>query len=220
MKLIDALGETDFRLSEGGASSDIQMERCSRGSSSPQSSTAEDSVLTEEITVEVTDNVGEWTKFLKKQYKRELAELSREYPHNHSLIIDYRKILNNRLAFELLRSPGGKVIGGDIKDAIVQNKLLKLKDGQDPDLVNIRFTNLPQKTNVRDIRADQINTFVAIEGGILRKTTEVRPRIVTAVFRCRSCDKNTDRYPPRATGGSTSPTSVRTARGRPVSISS
>ncbi|NMA11415.1 MAG: minichromosome maintenance protein MCM, partial [Methanomicrobiales archaeon] len=148
--------------------------------------------MTEEITVEVTDNVGEWTKFLKKQYKRELAELSREYPHNHSLIIDYRKILNNRLAFELLRSPG-KVIG-DIKDAIVQNKLLKLKDGQDPDLVNIRFTNLPQKTNVRDIRADQINTFVAIEG-ILRKTTEVRPRIVTAVFRCRSCDKYTDPVP-------------------------
>lgn len=61
--------------------------------------------MTEEITVEVTDNVGEWTKFLKKQYKRELAELSREYPHNRSLIIDYRKILNNKLAFELLRSP-------------------------------------------------------------------------------------------------------------------
>ena len=146
----------------------------------------------EEVTVEVTDNVGEWTKFLKKQYKRELAELSREYPHNRSLIIDYRKILNNKLAFELLRSPG-KVLG-DIRDAIVQNKLLKLKDGQDPEQLNIRFTNLPQKTDVRDIRADQINTFVGIEG-ILRKTTEVRPRIVSAVFRCRSCGKNTEPVP-------------------------
>ncbi|WP_342770425.1 MULTISPECIES: LAGLIDADG family homing endonuclease [unclassified Methanoculleus] len=148
--------------------------------------------MTEEVTVEVTDVVGEWTKFLKKQYKRELAELSREYPHNRSLIIDYRKILNNRLAFELLRSPG-KVIG-DIRDAIVQNKLLKLKDGQDPDQLNIRFTNLPQKTEVRDIRAEQINTFIAVEG-ILRKTTEVRPRIVSAVFRCRSCGKLTDPVP-------------------------
>ncbi|HQC34627.1 MAG TPA: MCM family protein, partial [Methanoculleus sp.] len=110
----------------------------------------------EEVTVEVTDVVGEWTKILKKQFKRELAELSREYPHKRSLIIDFRKILNNRLAFELLRSPG-KVLG-DIRDAIVQNRLLKLKDGQDPDLINIRFTNLPQKTDVRDIRADQINT--------------------------------------------------------------
>ena len=148
--------------------------------------------MPEEVTVEVTDVVGEWTKILKKQFKRELAELSREYPHKRSLYIDFRKILNNRLAFELLRSPG-KVLG-DIRDAIVQNKLLKLKDGQDPELINIRFTNLPQKTDVRDIRADQINTFVAIEG-ILRKTTEVRPRIVSAVFRCRSCNKNTDPVP-------------------------
>ncbi|NQS79205.1 MAG: minichromosome maintenance protein MCM, partial [Methanoculleus bourgensis] len=145
--------------------------------------------MPEEVTVEVTDVVGEWTKFLKKQYKRELAELSREYPHNRSLIIDYRTILNNRLAFELLRSPG-KVIG-DIRDAIIQNKLIKLKDGEDPERINIRFTNLPQRTDVRDIRAEQINTFVAIEG-ILRKTTEVRPRIVSAVFRCRSCGKLTD----------------------------
>ncbi|MGI6022777.1 MAG: minichromosome maintenance protein MCM [Methanoculleus sp.] len=145
--------------------------------------------MSREITVEVTDVVGEWTKFLKKQYRRELAELSREYPHNRSLIIDYRTILNNRLAFELLRSPG-KVIG-DLRDAIIQNKLIKLKDGEDPELINIRFTNLPQRTNVRDIRAEQINTFVAIEG-ILRKTTEVRPRIVSAVFRCRTCGKLTD----------------------------
>jgi len=145
-----------------------------------------------EITVEVTDVVGEWTKFLKKQYKRELAELSREYPHKRSLYIDFRKILNNKLAFELLRSPG-KVIG-DIRDAIIQNKLIKLKDGQDPDLINIRFTNLPQRTNIRDIRAEQINTFISIEG-ILRKTTEVRPRIVSAVFRCRTCGKNTDPVP-------------------------
>ena len=145
--------------------------------------------MSREITVEVTDVVGEWTKFLKKQYRRELAELSREYPHNRSLVIDYRTILNNRLAFELLRSPG-KVIG-DLRDAIIQNKLIKLKDGEDPELINIRFTNLPQRTNVRDIRAEQINTFVAIEG-ILRKTTEVRPRIVSAVFRCRTCGKLTD----------------------------
>ena len=148
--------------------------------------------MAEEINVEVTDNVGEWTKFLKKQYRRELAEISREYPHRRSLVIDYRRILHNRLAFELLRSPG-KVIG-DIRDAIVQNKLLKLKDGQEPDHLNIRFTNLPQKTNIRDIRADQINTFVSTEG-IIRKTTEVRPRIVSAVFRCRSCNNLTDPIP-------------------------
>jgi len=141
---------------------------------------------------EITDAVGEWTRILKKQYKRELAALGSEYPHQRSLFIDYRKILNNRLAFELLRRPG-KVIG-DIRDAIVQNRLVKVREGLDPERLNIRFTNLPQKTDVRDIRADQINTFLSIEG-ILRKTTEVRPRIVSAVFQCRSCGKLTDPIP-------------------------
>ncbi|RXE55382.1 AAA family ATPase [Methanoculleus taiwanensis] len=148
--------------------------------------------MPEELEVEVTDVVSEWTKFLKKQYKRELAELAREYPHKRSLYIDYRKILNNKLAFELLRVPG-KVIS-DIKDAIIQNRLIKLKDGREPSEINIRFNNLPQKVNARDIRADQINTFVSIEG-ILRKTTEVRPRLVDAVFRCKACGKNTDPLP-------------------------
>lgn len=125
--------------------------------------------MPKEITVEVTDVVGEWTKFLKKQYKRELAELSREYPHKRSLYIDFRKILNNKLAFELLRSPG-KVIG-DIRDAIIQNKLIKLKDGQDPDLINIRFTNLPQRTNIRDIRPSRSTLSSA-----LKESSERRPR--------------------------------------------
>jgi len=146
----------------------------------------------EDISVEVGGSVVEWARFLKKQYKRELAELGREYPYSRSLYIDYRKILNNRLAFELLRSPG-KVIG-DIRDAIVYHNLVKFKDGQDPGGINIRFVNLPQKTNVRNIRADHINTFVSIEG-ILRKTTEVRPRIVSAVFQCRSCGRFTDPIP-------------------------
>ncbi len=43
---------------------------------------------------------------------------------------------------------------------------------------------------MRDIRSDQMNQFLSVEG-ILRKTTEVRPRIVDAVFRCTSCNKLT-----------------------------
>ncbi|MFA7153339.1 MAG: minichromosome maintenance protein MCM, partial [Methanoregulaceae archaeon] len=49
--------------------------------------------------------------------------------------------------------------------------------------INIRFINLPRKIGIRHIRSDHINKFVSVEG-ILRKTTEVRPRIVQAVFRC------------------------------------
>ena len=96
--------------------------------------------------------------------------------------MDYRELesYKPRIADELLEYPG-KVLG-DAKNAIKNHQLLKTRDGQ-PAEINIRFTNLPRKTGIRHIRADQINKFISVEG-ILRKTTEVRPRIVEAVFRC------------------------------------
>ncbi len=86
-----------------------------------------------------------------------------------------------RLADELLENPG-KVLD-DVRDAVRNHQLIKTKNGQPAEHVNIRFVNLPQKTGIRHIRSDDINKFVTVEG-ILRKTTEVRPRIVNAVFRC------------------------------------
>ena len=76
----------------------------------------------------------------------------------------------------------GKVLE-DVWDAIKNNHLIRTKDGKEPKGINIRFTNLPKKTAIREIRSDDINRFISVEG-ILRKTTEVRPRIVEAVFKC------------------------------------
>ncbi len=132
------------------------------------------------------DKAADWTRLLKTKYKKELGEISREYPHKRSLNIDYREIEKSgragiALADELLENPG-KVIE-DVSEAIRAAQLIRTKDGKDPKDINIRFTNLPKKKLIRDIRSDDINTFVSVEG-ILRKTTEVRPRVVEAVFRC------------------------------------
>jgi replicative DNA helicase Mcm len=132
------------------------------------------------------DKTGDWSRLLKSKYKKELGELSREYPHKRSLYIDYRDVerfgkAGIALADELLENPG-KVLE-DVWDAIKNSQLVRTKDGKDPKGINIRFTNLPKKTGIRNIRSDDINHFVSVEG-ILRKTTEVRPRIVDAVFRC------------------------------------
>ncbi|MGC9436122.1 MAG: minichromosome maintenance protein MCM [Methanomicrobiales archaeon] len=145
--------------------------------------------MAERLEAEVTDSAADWARFLRRSYKKDLAELGREYPYRRSLYIDFRRIVNNRQAFELLDRPG-KVIG-DITDAISQENLVVLRNGETPDAINIRFTNLPRKIAVRDIRADQINRFISIEG-ILRKTTEVRPRLVSAVFQCRTCGRHTE----------------------------
>jgi replicative DNA helicase Mcm len=133
-----------------------------------------------------TDKTADWSRLLKTRYKKELGEISREYPHKRSLSLDYREIerfgkVGIALADELLENPG-KVIE-DVLDTIKNAQLIRTKDGKEPKGINIRFTNLPKKTLIRNIRSDDINTFVSVEG-ILRKTTEVRPRIVEAVFRC------------------------------------
>ncbi|MDO9324932.1 MAG: minichromosome maintenance protein MCM [Methanoregula sp.] len=132
-----------------------------------------------------TDKTGDWSRLLKSKYKKELGELSREYPHKRSLYIDYRDIerfgkVGIAMADQLLENPG-KVIE-DVEEAIRSDQLIRIKDGKEPK-VNIRFTNLPRKIAIRNIRSEDINTFVSAEG-ILRKTTEVRPRVVEAVFKC------------------------------------
>jgi len=140
----------------------------------------------EEVETEITSRDAEWSRFLKNRYKKQLAELTREYPYRRSLQIDYREVesfgkTGIRLADELLDNPG-KVLA-DVKDAIKNHQLIKTKDGKVAEHINIRFANLPKKTGIRHIRSDDINKFITVEG-ILRKTTEVRPRIVNAVFRC------------------------------------
>ncbi len=135
-----------------------------------------------------TDKTADWSRLLKTRYKKELGEISREYPHKRSLFIDYRDIerfgkVGISLADELLENPGAVL--EDVEDAIRNGQMIRTKDGKELPKggINIRFTNLPRKTLIRNIRSDDINTFVSCEG-ILRKTTEVRPRIVEAAFRC------------------------------------
>jgi replicative DNA helicase Mcm len=135
-----------------------------------------------------SDRVADWSRLLKTRYRKELGEISREYPHKRSLVVDYRDIerfgkAGIAIADQLLENPG-KVIE-DVEEAVRTDQLIKIKDGKelDKNAINIRFTNLPKKTLIRDIRSDDINKFVSVEG-ILRKTTEVRPRIVVACFKC------------------------------------
>ena len=159
----------------------------------------------------VTDKSGDWAKFLKKYYVAELGEIGREYSYQNSkksLVIDYQKLekwgkKGLGLADELLKNPA-KVIG-DVKDAVKTYNLIFTKEEEDKaDEINIRFVKLPKKTNIRDIRANHINTFISVEG-IVRKVTEVRPRLVVGVFRCLNCGTLTQPYAQPTFGAYTEP---------------
>ena len=77
------------------------------------------------------------------------------------------------LADELLENPG-KVLE-DVWDAIKNDQLIKSKDGKEtPKGINIRFTNLPRKTLIRNIRSDDINRFL----NYLRDDLELGPKTI------------------------------------------
>ena len=51
-----------------------------------------------------------------------------------------------------------------------------------------RFLNLPPKdrVDIRDIRAVHINKMIQVEG-VVRRTSEVKPEVIEAVFSCERC---------------------------------
>ena len=73
------------------------------------------------------DKTENWSRLLKSKYKKEIGEISREYPHKRSLYIDYRDVerfgkAGIALADELLENPG-KVLE-DVWDAIKNSQLI------------------------------------------------------------------------------------------------
>lgn len=147
--------------------------------------------MTEEL--EVIDRAEEWAGFLKEIYKSALNKISREYPSTRSMTIEYDVLEKYGktgiiLADDLLERPGKTL--GDIKDAIRKANLTSGKDLEGQDIteeiikgMNIRFIHLPRKTSIRNIRSKHINKFISIDG-IVRRVTEVRPRLVVGAFRC------------------------------------
>ena len=49
-----------------------------------------------------------------------------------------------------------------------------------------RFFNIPDVTNIRDLRSRHINRFISTEG-IVRRASEIRPEIVETVWECLEC---------------------------------
>ena len=134
------------------------------------------------------DKTEVWKDFLKQKCKRGLATIGREYPNTRSLYIDYKEVEKwgtdgLKLVDQILDNPG-KVLE-DINDAILSSDLIKTMNQNPIKGLHIRIIHLPKKTRIRDIRADAVNRFFTTEG-LIMSVSEVRPRVVEAVFRCKT----------------------------------
>lgn len=148
---------------------------------------------TYEVTVEPPADEF-WKEFLIRRYKQDMARITREYPHSKSLNISYKHIIEatetGLRKADLIISDPQRIIG-EINDTIRAHRLIRDKTtGEPPEHLQIRFTNLPHRTPVRELRSDDLRTMVSIEG-VIQKVTSVRPRLTAAVFTCTSGHRTT-----------------------------
>ncbi len=124
-----------------------------------------------------------WEDFLKRYYWNELIELSNSYPEKRSLFVKFSDmdIYDPNIADMLLEDPDVA-----IEAAVRALREIDIPTGVTLDEANLRIIKLPRKVKIRDIRSIDIGKLVSIEG-LVTKATEVRPRVVEAVFECPFC---------------------------------
>lgn len=125
-----------------------------------------------------------WERFFKKYYREQINEAALGWPQRRSLVIDYFDLdkHDNTLAQYLLDHPIQALAQADEALSLVDVPV------EPRPRLHVRVTRLPSTStiDVRDLRAEHLGKLIAVKG-LVKKTTEVRPRIVEAVFQCNVC---------------------------------
>ncbi len=128
-------------------------------------------------------SVAKFEEFFSTKYKDTVFEALEKYPDERSVVVNYSELemFDPDLADLLIEKPEEVIKASQ--------KAIKNIDplGKNAEL-NIRFENIRNNIQLRFLRSKYIGKFVAVDG-IVRKTDEIRPRIVNALFECRSCQR-------------------------------
>ncbi len=129
-----------------------------------------------------------WDRFFDSSgYWDRITKIRDFYPDEKSLRISYAEIANfdNDFAHALKENPAVCIKAGE---DLIRSFLEEASEFQSR-RVNIRITDLPKRdcyVEIREIRSERISKLISISG-IVRKNTEVLPRIQLAVFQCQKC---------------------------------
>ena len=128
--------------------------------------------------------VSSWQMFFEKHCKAEIENVAISYPEKRSIFVDYWKIdqADADLAELLITQPLKAVMNAE--EAL---KLIDVSIEQNLDL-HFRVVNLPEihKIIIRHIRSNHLGMLKAVEG-LVKKRTEVRPKLKVASFQCQKC---------------------------------
>ncbi len=131
-----------------------------------------------------TNLIASWQRFFEEELKAEIETVALEYPEKRSLYVDYWDIDRSDpgLAEMLIEQPSKAIFNAE--------EALKLIDvaTEHPHHLHFRPKSLPetQRVIIRKIRANHLGKMKAIEG-LVKKRTEVRPKLQVAAFHCQKC---------------------------------
>ncbi|MGZ4904298.1 MAG: minichromosome maintenance protein MCM [Halobacteriota archaeon] len=129
-----------------------------------------------------SDFKDRWTTFFTRYYDKQILKLASVYPEEDSIEIDYQDLQNFDIA---------------LADKLIDDPISVLRSAHDALLdydlpieckldAEVRIINVSDKVKIRDLRSSHVGKLTSIEG-IVRKATEVRPKLTEAGFECLSC---------------------------------
>ncbi|MFB6311954.1 MAG: LAGLIDADG family homing endonuclease, partial [Salinirussus sp.] len=133
---------------------------------------------------ENTQLVERFQTFYREYYKDAIGELARQYPTGRkSLYIEWQDLyqFDPDLADDVRAQPGQ--LREYAEEAL---RLYDLPADVSLSDAHVRIKGLPETTEIREIRADHRGRLLAVRG-IVRKATDVRPKITEAAFECQRC---------------------------------
>ncbi|MFC6716175.1 minichromosome maintenance protein MCM [Natrialbaceae archaeon GCM10025810] len=130
--------------------------------------------------------VDAFEQFFRNYYDNEIKQLAQRYPNEQrSLSIDWDDLyrFDPDLADDYLEHP--EQLQAYAEEAL---RLYDLPIDVSLGQAHVRIRNLPdtESPEIREIRAGHMNKLVQVRG-IVRKATDVRPKIEEAAFECQLC---------------------------------
>jgi len=129
--------------------------------------------------------IAKWEEFFEEAgYLSKIIAVVDRYPEERSLAIAFDELnrFDTDMAIYLLRHPLNVLAAGE--EAIRR----LVPPGEDVAQIHLRTKLLPRdrRIPIRDLRAKHLGQYIAVEG-LVRKSTEVRPRVTDALFQCLRC---------------------------------
>ncbi|MEK6852145.1 MAG: LAGLIDADG family homing endonuclease, partial [Candidatus Thermoplasmatota archaeon] len=129
--------------------------------------------------------IQKWEEFFDAfDYAGRILSVADAYPETRSLEVRFDELnrFDTDFAIYLLSRPANVIAAGE--EAITR----VAPPGEEPMKVHLRVKGLPRDARIMvgDLRAEHLGRFITVEG-LVRKATEVRPKVVDAQFQCLRC---------------------------------